>query len=71
MTNVHDILNALRTKARERPAPDEAVTPRSWGEHAADAVASVVGSWRFDMIQSALQASWLQIKKISSSSVDP
>lgn len=71
MTNVQDVLNALRAKAHERTAPDAAVSPRTWGESAADAVASIVGSWRFIVVQSALLASWIVFNAVSADRVDP
>lgn len=71
MTNAHDVLNALRAKARERLSPEGAENARSLGERAADAVASVVGSWRFIVIQSALLTAWLLFNVISAERVDP
>lgn len=71
MTNVQDMLNAFRDKARKRMAPSEASTARSWGEHAADTVASVVGSWRFVLIQSALLGAWIVFNALSTDRVDP
>ena len=56
---VQEVLNAFRARARERRGPDDALTAQTWGQSAADAVASVVGSWRFVLVQSALLAAWL------------
>ncbi|ANP45567.1 DUF1003 domain-containing protein [Candidatus Viadribacter manganicus] len=71
MTNAQDKLTALRAEARKRQEPDAPLAPRTWGERAADAVASVVGSWRFITIQSALLIAWIAFNAISSSRVDP
>lgn len=72
MTNVQEVLNALRAKAHERKTRGGgAQTARTWGERAADAVASVVGSWRFVMIQSAVLLAWLAFNALSTDRVDP
>jgi len=71
MSNAEDVLNALRAEARKRPEPDAAIAPRSWGERAADTVASVVGSWKFIVIQSVLLAAWIVFNAVSAQRVDP
>jgi len=71
MSNAEDVLNALRAEARKRPEPDAAITPRSWGERAADTVAGVVGSWKFVVIQSVLLAAWIVFNAVSAERVDP
>jgi len=71
MTNVQEVLNALRVKAHQRKAQGGAETAQSLGERAADAVASVVGSWRFVVVQSALLAAWLLFNIVSTDRVDP
>jgi len=71
MTNVQEVLSALRAKAHERKARGSPEAARSWGESAADAVASVVGSWRFVMIQSAVLIAWLVFNVLSTDRVDP
>lgn len=72
MTNTaQTILSKLRERARERAAPPEIAEPKSLGERAADAVANVVGSWRFIMVQSALLFSWIAFNAMSSDRVDP
>jgi uncharacterized membrane protein len=55
-----ELLTELRQKARSRPpVPSRQDADRTLGERAADAVAAVVGSWRFILIQSALLATWI------------
>lgn len=71
MTNVPELLNAFREKARQRLAPSDPGAARSWGERAADTVATVVGSWRFIIVQSALLAAWIIFNAISANRVDP
>lgn len=71
MTNVPEILHSLREKARQRLAPNDASSARSWGERAADTVATVVGSWRFIIVQSALLAIWIMFNAVSAARVDP
>jgi uncharacterized membrane protein len=71
MTNVQEVLSALRAKAHERKARGSPEAARSWGESAADAVASVVGSWRFVMIKSAVLIAWLLFNVVSTDRVDP
>lgn len=39
--------------------------PRTLGEHASDRIASIVGSWRFIIIQSGLLACWLVLNSIA------
>ncbi len=68
---VQDLLNQLRKRAKERPTPTDVTTPQSWGDKAADAIATVVGSWRFIAIQSALLLAWIVFNAVSSSRVDP
>jgi len=66
-----ELLDQLRERARERPAPPEVTAPKGFAERAADAVANVVGSWRFILIQSALLLSWIAFNAISADRVDP
>ncbi|MBL8546223.1 MAG: DUF1003 domain-containing protein [Hyphomonadaceae bacterium] len=68
---VQDLLSQLRQRAKERPAPTDVTAPQSWGDKAADAIAAVVGSWRFIAIQSALLFAWIIFNAVSSSRVDP
>ncbi|UPY36628.1 DUF1003 domain-containing protein [Sediminicoccus sp. KRV36] len=49
-------LLALRA---ERPARSVAAMPPGTGQRVADAVARIVGSWRFILIQSTLLAIWI------------
>lgn len=53
------LLRALR-KARADRAPGE-TGPVTLGERTADRIATIVGSWRFIIIQSALLVAWLII----------
>ena len=39
--------------------------PRTRGEYLADRIATIVGSWRFILIQSALLASWLVLNVVA------
>ena len=71
MSNAEDVLNALRAEARKRAEPKAAIAHRSWGERAADTIASVVGSWKFIVIQSALLAAWILFNAVSAERVDP
>lgn len=64
-------LDQLRERARERPAPPEIAAPKSFADRAADAVADVVGSWRFIVIQSTLLLGWLVFNSLSEARVDP
>jgi uncharacterized membrane protein len=71
MPTAQDLLDQLRERARERPAPPDIVAPKSFAERAADAVADVVGSWRFIVIQSALLFAWIAFNALSAARVDP
>lgn len=71
MTSVQEMLHAMRERARQRSAPLDATSARSWGQRAADTVAEVVGSWRFIAIQSALLAAWIIFNAASADRVDP
>jgi uncharacterized membrane protein len=48
-----------------------AEAPLTWGERAADAVAAVVGSWKFLVIQSSLIGAWLLWNVVSGRAFDP
>jgi len=66
-----DLLSTLRARARSRgqtPSPQE---PRRFADRAADAVTSLVGSWRFIIVQSGLLAAWIVFNAISAARVDP
>ncbi|MBU6235915.1 MAG: DUF1003 domain-containing protein, partial [Alphaproteobacteria bacterium] len=56
------ILDGLRGKSPAQQRIHE--SPKSTGQKVADAVASVVGSWRFIIIQSALLALWIVLNVI-------
>ncbi|MEK9970650.1 MAG: DUF1003 domain-containing protein [Ferrovibrio sp.] len=55
------LLHSLRHRSahRRREPRVPAARPHSVGSRVADAVAAIVGSWRFILIQSALLAAWL------------
>ncbi len=75
MTSVEpEILTQLRDWARNRRAePPPVVDPEktTFAQRCADGVASVVGSWRFVIIQSALLIGWLIFNSVSGHRVDP
>jgi uncharacterized membrane protein len=64
-------LEALRERARRRSLPAATERPATFAERAADAIAGVVGSWRFILIQSTLLAGWLIFNSVSGARVDP
>lgn len=66
-----DLLNQLRQRAKKRPAPVDADAPRSFGDQAADAIAALVGSWPFILVQSALLIGWIVFNSISGVRLDP
>ena len=69
---VKDTLVHLRERAAKRRAEvTQSFRPRTFGDRAADVVATAVGSWRFVIIQSAILLGWLLFNIISSSRVDP
>ena len=68
---VQDLLEQLRQRAKARPTPTDVTAPQSWGDKAADAIAEIVGSWRFIAIQSALLFAWIVFNAISSHRVVP
>ncbi|MGQ0533291.1 MAG: DUF1003 domain-containing protein [Caulobacteraceae bacterium] len=68
--SVPELLLQLRQRAKERPAPTDIPARQSRGDKAADAIAAVVGSWRFILIQSALLAAWIAFNATSPARVD-
>ena len=68
-----DLLERMRREALERRTAGPAVEaePRTWGQCAADAVASALGSWRFVIIQSALLIFWLFWNANAAHPLDP
>jgi len=70
-STAQDLLDQLRERARDRAPPPELMAPKGFGERAADTVASVIGSWRFILIQTFLLAAWLAFNAVSSDRVDP
>jgi uncharacterized membrane protein len=71
--NVQDMLAQLRARAKERRnrPPDAVIAPTSFGERAADAVAGLVGSWRFVLVQSAVLVAWILFNVVSTARIDP
>lgn len=67
----NDALTAFRSKARFRTKPGDAVKSRTPAQRAADAVAGLVGSWRFIAIQSAMLGAWIVFNALSPDRVDP
>ncbi len=59
----HKLLHDLRRKRREKhkDAVAQAHHPKTMGEAIADAVATVMGSWRFIIIQSVLLFIWVSL----------
>ncbi len=55
----HALLGKLRAHRHEEPDPE--IPSRSLGEHVADGVAVLVGSWRFIIIQSVLLVAWMTV----------
>lgn len=70
-STAEDLLDQLRQRAKERPAPLEADAPRSFGDRAADAIAALVGSWPFILVQSALLIAWIVFNSVSGTRLDP
>jgi uncharacterized membrane protein len=68
-----DILTQLRDWARARGATPPPLEPEAstFAEKCADAVATVVGSWRFVIIQTTLLVAWLVFNSLSGARVDP
>jgi uncharacterized membrane protein len=66
-----ELLDQLRERARERPAPPDIIAPKGFAARAADKVAEVVGSWRFIIIQSGLLIAWIIFNAVSAERVDP
>jgi len=66
-----DLLKALRDSASQRRVTPPPEAPPTFADRAADAVATVVGSWRFVIIQSALLLGWLVYNSASGRPVDP
>jgi uncharacterized membrane protein len=66
-----ELLDQLRERARERPAPPDIIAPKGFAARAADKVAEIVGSWRFIIIQSGLLFAWIIFNAVSAERVDP
>ena len=71
MTITDTNLQKLRDRARERRSHHPGERALTFGERAADTIASVVGSWRFVIIQSVLLFAWLVFNSISNERIDP
>jgi uncharacterized membrane protein len=52
----HDLLQNLRNK---KPAQSFVPVQRTFGERVSDAVAEVMGSWRFFLVQSSILVVWI------------
>ncbi|MBL8536944.1 MAG: DUF1003 domain-containing protein [Hyphomonadaceae bacterium] len=65
-----DLLEELRQRAKQRPVPSSP-TPTTTGQRAADAIAALVGSWPFIIVQSAMLLGWVAFNALSASRVDP
>lgn len=64
-----DVLHQMRERARKRPAaPAETLT---LGQRAADAIATLVGSWRFVIVQTLLLFGWLVYNATAPKPLDP
>ncbi len=68
--SVQDLLARLRARAHQRRT-DGPPQKESSNDTMADKIATIVGSWRFVLIQSALLFSWLAFNILSSDRVDP
>jgi uncharacterized membrane protein len=66
--NQEEHLRVLRERARAREPAATALTP---AQRAADAIAALVGSWRFVIVQSALLLGWLVFNATTAKPVDP
>ncbi len=65
------LLDELRQRAKDRPQPQEMSAPFTFAERAADAIASLVGSWPFIIVQSTLLVGWIAFNALSANRVDP
>ena len=66
------LLEQLREESRRRGPPVHRAGPdRTFAERAADGVASIVGSWRFILTQSALLIAWIVWNAASGRPFDP
>jgi uncharacterized membrane protein len=66
----HDILGELRARAKVR-RPVAAASGPSLADRAADGVATIVGSWRFILMQSALLVAWIAANATLGARWDP
>lgn len=71
MTITDTNLQKLRDRARERRSHHPGHEPSPMGVRAADAVANLIGSWKFVIVQSALLIAWLVFNSVSNERVDP
>jgi len=73
MTNDFDILRKLRERARARIAktPDATAAPLTLGDRCADTVATVMGSWRFIIVQSVILLGWIAWNAAAGHAFDP
>lgn len=72
MSHVTETLAQLRDRAfKRRQKPPGQQTPHGFGDRAADWVTTLVGSWRFILVQSALLAFWIISNALSGKPIDP
>lgn len=67
-----DLLAQLRRRAAERrKAPPKYDASNTFASRAADWITSLLGSWRFIVVQSTLLAAWIAFNVASTSRIDP
>ncbi len=72
MSHATETLAQLRDSAfKRRQKQPSQQTPRGFGDRAADWVTTLVGSWRFILVQSALLAFWIVSNALSGKPIDP
>jgi uncharacterized membrane protein len=69
--NSQELLSLLRSRAETRRHQQPDLSPLTLGDRAADAVAALVGSWRFILVQSALLCAWLFYNALNAHPFDP
>jgi uncharacterized membrane protein len=65
---INEHLHRAREHARAQRVPGETLTA---GQRAADAIAALVGSWRFVIVQTALLVAWLVYNATAARPLDP
>ncbi len=69
--SIPELLENLRAEAHRRRHAPKAEGAQSLGVRAADAVAALVGSWRFVIVQSVLLVAWLVWNATNGKPLDP